>query len=80
MVARRATPPGQIDLGLDRPIDTQLAGGDAAAMNDRAARGLGILNGEDASARTQLSAIAELAATFGIERRRIEDDLGFAGR
>src|SRR5579872_3292958 len=52
-----------------------------AVMRDRIAHVLRVFNLEDCTVSTQLSAIADLSATLGIERRAIEnDDAAFAER
>lgn len=62
-----------VDLGLDRAADAQVAPGDHAMVQVRAASLGGIAHLEAHASRLEVATVADLAAGLGVERRLVED-------
>lgn len=62
-----------VDLGLDRAADAQVAPGDHAMVQVRAASLGGIAHVEAHASRLEVATVADLAAGLGVERRLVED-------
>ena len=81
VVAHRRRAPDRVDDRLDRLPDPEPAVERAAVDVQAADRLLRVGHGEQLAAATRFAdhaLVADLAAALGIERRRVEDDLGLA--
>lgn len=73
MVERGGLAHRGVDLGLDRAADAQVAPGDHAMVQVRAAGLGGIAHVETHASRLEVATVADLAAGLGVERRLVEN-------